>query len=103
MSNREHRFDLCCKPIGGVDRLNVILEHDMMHRVLELEPREPAAMRLRPSRPPVMQPGRNRSSGAAGGAARCPHRVRWIFYSEPLPAARNPLILLRRVWNLTLT
>jgi 3-phenylpropionate/trans-cinnamate dioxygenase subunit alpha len=27
----------------------------------------------------------------------------WIFYSEPLPAARNPLILLRRVWNLTLT
>ena len=22
-------------------------------------------------------------------------RVRWIFYSEPLPAARNPLILLR--------
>jgi hypothetical protein len=23
--------------------------------------------------------------------------VKWIFYSEPLPAARNPLILLRRV------
>jgi hypothetical protein len=29
--------------------------------------------------------------------------AKWIFYSEPLPAARNPLILLRRVWNLTLT
>ena len=26
----------------------------------------------------------------------------WIFYSEPLPAARNLLILLRRVWNLAL-
>jgi hypothetical protein len=36
------------------------------------------------------------------GEAR-PNVVWWIFYSEPLPAARNPLILLRRVWNLTLT
>ena len=35
-----------------------------MHRVLELEPREPAAMQLRPSRPPVMQPGRNRKLGS---------------------------------------
>ena len=33
---------------------NVILEHDMMHRLLELEPRQPAAMQLGPSRPPVM-------------------------------------------------
>jgi len=29
--------------------------------------------------------------------------VTWIFYSKPLPAPRNPLILLRRVRNLTLT
>jgi len=29
--------------------------------------------------------------------------VKWIFYSKPLPAPRNPLILLRRVRNLTLT
>jgi hypothetical protein len=31
------------------------------------------------------------------------HDRTWIFYSEPLPAARNLLILLRRVWNLALT
>jgi hypothetical protein len=34
-----------CQPIapglGGFDRRDVVLEHDMMHRVLELEPREP--------------------------------------------------------------
>ena len=45
MSNREHRFDLCCQPIaarlGGFDCLNVILEHDMMHCLLKLQPREP--------------------------------------------------------------
>jgi len=29
--------------------------------------------------------------------------AKWIFYSKPLPAPRNPLILLRRVHNLTLT
>jgi hypothetical protein len=27
----------------------------------------------------------------------------WIFYSEPLPAARNLLILFKRVLNLALT
>jgi len=36
-----------------------------------------------------------------GGAIDLP--VKWIFYSKPLPAPRNPLILLRRVRNLTLT
>ena len=36
--------------------------------------------------------------GAVPGAG-----VRWIFYSEPLLAARNLLILLRRVLNLMLT
>ena len=30
-------------------------------------------------------------------------KPKWIFYSKPLPAPRNPLILLRRVRNLTLT
>jgi len=44
----QHRCDLCGQPIAsvpsGLDCLNVILEHDMMHCLLELEPREPSAM-----------------------------------------------------------
>ena len=39
--------------LGGFDRRDVVLEHDMMHRLLELEPRQPAAMQLGPCRPPV--------------------------------------------------
>src|SRR6516165_5504500 len=40
--------------LGGFDRRDVVLEHDMMHRLLELEPRQPAAMQLGPGRSPVM-------------------------------------------------
>ena len=53
----QHRFDLCGQLIaprlGAFDRGNVALEYDMMHRLLELEPRQPAAMQLGPCRPPV--------------------------------------------------
>jgi hypothetical protein len=41
--------------------------------------------------------------GKANAASSGLDPVIWIFYSEPLPAARNLLILLRRVWNLALT
>src|SRR4051812_42815230 len=34
--------------------LHAIFEHDMMHCLLELEPREPSAMQLGPCRSPVM-------------------------------------------------
>ena len=41
----QHRFALCCQPtaprLGGFDCRDVVLEHDMMHRLLELEPRQP--------------------------------------------------------------
>ena len=37
---------------SGLDCLNVTLEHDMMHCLLELEPREPSAMQLGPCRAP---------------------------------------------------
>jgi hypothetical protein len=55
---RQHRLDLCRQPIasrlGSFDRRDVILEHNVMHRLLELEPRQPTAMQLGPCRPPVM-------------------------------------------------
>ena len=55
---RQHRLDLCRQPIasrlGGFDRRDVILEHNVMHRLLELETRQPTAMQLGPCRPPVM-------------------------------------------------
>ena len=38
----QHRLDLCRQPIapglGGFDRRDVVLEHNMMHRLLELSP-----------------------------------------------------------------
>jgi len=44
-SSPAHRLDLRRQPVapgfGGFNRLNVILEHDMMHRVLEAQTREP--------------------------------------------------------------
>jgi hypothetical protein len=51
---QQHGFDLRRQPItpglGGFDRL----KHDMMHRLLELEPGQLAPMQLGPSRSPVM-------------------------------------------------
>jgi len=42
---RQHSFDLRGQPVapgrGGFDRRNVVLAPDMMHRLRELEPRQP--------------------------------------------------------------
>src|SRR5260370_811047 len=58
------------------DRLNVILEHDMMHRLLELETREPAAMQLGPGRPPVMAAlAQQKARELLARPAQCMHRI----------------------------
>ena len=52
---RRHRLDLRRQPIasylGNFDRRDVIFEHDVMDRLVEFEPRQPAAMQLGPGRP----------------------------------------------------
>ena len=76
----QHRFDLCRQPIasglGGFDCRNVVLEHDMMHRLLELEPRQPAAMQLGPCRAPVMAAlAQQKPRELLTGASQGPYRV----------------------------
>ncbi len=51
---RDLRRQSIAPGLGGFDRLDVVLDHEVMHRLLELEPREPAAMQFGSSRPPVM-------------------------------------------------
>src|SRR5215468_5610916 len=61
---------------GGFDCRNVVLEHDMMHRLLELEPCEPAAMQLGPCWPPVMAAlAQQEPRELLTRAAQSPHRV----------------------------
>ena len=56
---RQHRLDLRRQPIaprlGALDRRDVVLEHDVMHCLREVEPRQPTAMQLGPSGPPIMR------------------------------------------------
>jgi hypothetical protein len=49
---RQYRLDLRRQPMAT--RLNIILEHEMMHRLLEFQTREPPAMQLGPRSPPVI-------------------------------------------------
>ena len=57
---RQHRLDLRRQPVatglGSFDSLNVIFEHEVVHRLLEFETCKPAAMQLRPGRPAIMAP-----------------------------------------------
>jgi hypothetical protein len=86
-SQSGNRFDLCGQSIapgrGSLDRLNVILEHDMMHRLFKAQTCEPPAMQLGPGRPPVMatlaqQKPRELLAGPAQRMHRvetCPHQI----------------------------
>jgi hypothetical protein len=55
---RQHRLDLRRQSIaprlGALDRRDVILQHNVMDRLLEAEPGQPAAMQLGPRRPPIV-------------------------------------------------
>jgi hypothetical protein len=55
---RQHRLDLRRQPIapylGNFDRRDVIFEHDVMDRLVELETRQPAAMQLGPGRSAIV-------------------------------------------------
>jgi CRP-like cAMP-binding protein len=52
------RFDVCLQPIAPcrrrLDGRDAIFQHDVMHRLLELETCQPPSMQLRPGRPMVV-------------------------------------------------
>jgi hypothetical protein len=64
---RQHHLDLRRQPIapylGNIDRRDVIFQHDVMDRLVELEPRQPAAMQLGPGRPAIVAPLAQQKSG----------------------------------------
>src|SRR5207237_6330730 len=63
--------------LGGFNRLNISFQHDVMHRVLEAQTREPSAMQLGPRRGARNDsPGATESPRAAGvpDAVHAPRR-----------------------------
>jgi hypothetical protein len=51
---RQSSFDICLQPVapgrGRLDRRHTILQHDMMHRLVELQAGQPAPVQQRPRR-----------------------------------------------------
>src|SRR5205085_6882002 len=80
--------------LGSFDRLNVVLEHEMMHRLLELETREPAAVQLGPSRPTIMATlAQQEPRELLARPAQCMHRVETGAHQIAhrfVPGVRNP-------------
>ena len=95
---RQHRLDLRRQSIaprlGALDRRDVILQHNVMDRLFEAKPGQPAAMQLGPSRPSIVASLAQQKPGELlAGPAQAVHRVEpgpYQIAHRLVPAIRNP-------------
>lgn len=96
MFNRPAAHEIPDSPprLGSFDRRDVIFQHDVMHRLFELETRQPTAMQLGPGRPAIVvslaqqKPGEllARPPQAVHRVEPCPHQIAHCL----VPGIGNP-------------